>query len=98
MNPLVLIAQVNAEPDPNGLPGSNVLEQMVDGLLYLALLGCLAAMLIGAAVWAFASRGHNPHYAQMGKGAALIAFFGAIVAAAAPALINFASDLGNQVK
>jgi hypothetical protein len=55
-------------------------------------------MLIGAAVWAFASRGHNPHYAQMGKGAALIAFFGAIVAAAAPALINFASDLGNQVK
>ena len=98
MRALLLIAQVKAEPDPNGLPGSNVLEQIVDGLFYFALLGCVAAMLIGAAVWAFASRGHNPHYATMGKGAALIAFFGAIVAGATPALINFASDLGDKVK
>lgn len=92
-----LVGAVSARPDPNGLPGSNVVEQLVNGLFYYSLLGCLAAMLIGAAMWAFASRGQNPHYATMGKSAAIIAFFGALVAGAAPALINFAQDLGAKV-
>ena len=90
-------AAVNATPDPHGLPGSGVAEKLVNGLFFYTLIACLAAMLIGAATWALGARSQNPHYASTGRLATLVAFFGAMVAGAAPALINFAQDLGGQV-
>jgi hypothetical protein len=90
-------AAVNATPDPHGLPGSSVAEKLVNGLFFYTLIACLAAMLIGAATWALGARSQNPHYASTGRLATLVAFFGAMVAGAAPALINFAQDLGGQV-
>jgi Family of unknown function (DUF6112) len=90
-------AAVNATPDPHGLPGSSVAEKLVNGLFFYTLIACLAAMLIGAATWALGARSQNPQYASTGRLATLVAFFGALVAGAAPALINFAQNLGGQV-
>jgi hypothetical protein len=90
-------AAVSASPDPHGLPGSSVAEKLVNGLFFYTLIACLAAMLIGAATWALGARSQNPHYASTGRLATLVAFFGALVAGAAPALINFAHNLGGQV-
>lgn len=95
---ITLLADVSASPDPEGLPGSSVAERLVNGLYFYALLGCLAGLLISVITWVFASRSQNHHYATMGRQGTIIAFFGALIVGAAPALINFFQNLGSQVE
>ncbi len=95
---LTLLAQVSAKPDPNGLPGSDVAERLVNGLFFYTLLGCLAGLLISIVVWVFASRAQNFHHAATGRQGTIIAFLGALIAGASPALINFFQNLGEQVR
>lgn len=93
-----VLAQVSARPDPNGLPGSGVAERLVNGLFFYTLLGCLAGLLISIVVWVFASRAQNFHHAANGRQGTIIAFLGALIAGASPALINFFQNLGEQVR
>jgi hypothetical protein len=100
MHPLVVhvLAQVSAKPDPSGLPGSSVAERLVNGLFFYTLLGCLAGLLISVLIWVFSSRAQNYHHAATGRQGTIIAAGGALIAGAAPALINFFQALGTQVK
>jgi hypothetical protein len=50
------------------------------------------------AVWGVASHVHNPHHALRGRSAALISAAAALAIGAGPALVNFFSGLGHQVK
>jgi hypothetical protein len=95
---VALLGAVSASPDPSGLPGSSVAERLVNGLFFYTLLGCLAGLLISILVWVFASRAQNVHHATLGRQGTIIAFFGALITGAAPALINFFQGLGSQVK
>ena len=90
------IAAVTAHPNPTGLPGSNVLQQLVNGAeaLAIALLGAF----IGAALWAVASHSHNHHYAARGRMAALTSGAAALLVGAAPGLVNFFQHLGTKAK
>lgn len=88
---------VDVSPDPTNLPGGQVIQQLLDGLAGWALFGSLAAMLIGAIVWALGSHGGNYHSANKGKTAVLIGAVSALLVGAAPALINFANSLGERV-
>jgi hypothetical protein len=94
---VVTLAKVSAAPDPTGLPGSNVAERLVNGLFFYTLMGCLAGLLISVLVWVFSSRAQNYHHAAVGRQGTLIAAGGALIAGAAPALINFFQGLGSQV-
>jgi Family of unknown function (DUF6112) len=89
----ILIA-VSAQPNPAGLPGSNVLQQLVNGAEAWALTIALLGAFIGAAIWAVASHTHNHHYAARGRMAALISGASALVVGAAPGLVNFFERLG----
>jgi hypothetical protein len=95
---ITVLAKVSASPDPEGLPGSSVAERLVNGLFFYTLLGCLAGLLISILIWVFASRAQNYHHATAGRQGTIIAFFGALIAGAAPALINFFQNLGSQVE
>jgi uncharacterized protein DUF6112 len=95
---ITVVAKVSATPDPGGLPGSPVAERLVNGLFFWTLLGCLAGLLISVLVWVFSSRAQNYHHAAIGRQGTLIAFFGALIAGASPALINFFQGLGSQVR
>ena len=95
---ITLLAKVSANPDPSGLPGSSVAERLVNGLFFYTLIGCLAGLLISILVWVFSSRAQNYHHATLGRQGTIVAFFGALVAGASPALINFFQGLGSQVK
>lgn len=94
----LLIGGVSASPDPNGLPGSNVGEQIINGLFFWGLLACLGAMIVGAALWWSGGQGHNAYAASRGKTMVIGAFVGAVICGAAPALINFAQGLGSKVQ
>lgn len=90
--PLLLV--VSAHPNLGGLPGSNVLQQLVDGAEAWALAIALLGAFVGAAIWAVASHTHNHHYAARGRMAALISGASALVVGAAPGLVNFFERLG----
>jgi Mn2+/Fe2+ NRAMP family transporter len=92
------VAGVTAKPDLGGLPGSNVLQQLVNGAEAWALAIALLGAFVGAAIWAVASHSHNHHYAGRGRMAALISAAAALVIGAGPGLVNFFQHLGTTAK
>jgi Mn2+/Fe2+ NRAMP family transporter len=94
----MLIAAVQANPNLKALPGSNVLQQLVNGAEAWALAIALLGAFIGAGLWAVASHSHNHHYAARGRMAALVSGASALVVGAAPGLINFFQHLGTTAK
>lgn len=95
---MTLPLAVSSHPDMTGLPGSGVLQRLVDGAQGWALALSLLGVFVGAAVWAVATHSHNPHYAGRGKGAALVSALAALAIGAGPGLVNFFSSLGTHVK
>ena len=93
-----MFAVVTAHPNASGLPGSNVLQQIVNGAEAWALTIALLGAFIGAAMWAVASHSHNHQYAGRGRMAALISGASALVVGAGPGLVNFFQHLGSQAK
>jgi hypothetical protein len=95
---LTIIAGVTAKPDASDLPGSNILQQLVNGADAWALAITLLATFAGAAVWAIASHTNNPHHAARGRMAARVSAAAALLIGAAPGLVNFFQQLGTTVK
>jgi hypothetical protein len=93
-----LLAVVTAQPNPRGLPGSNVLQQLVNGAEAWSLVIALLGAFVGAALWAVASHTHNHHYAARGRMAALVSGAAALIVGAAPGLINFFERLGSTAR
>jgi hypothetical protein len=89
---------VSAHPDLHGLPGSNVLQQLVNGAEAWALAIALLGAFVGAGLWAVASHTHNHHYAARGRMAALISAAAALIVGAAPGLVNFFQHLGTTAR
>src|ERR1700733_1109825 len=95
---LSALADVSATPNVGGLPGSNVLQQLVNGAEAWALAVALIGAFVGAGMWAVASHAHNPHYAARGRMAALISGASALIVGAAPGLVNFFERLGTTAR
>jgi hypothetical protein len=91
-------AAVNVKPNPNGLPGTDALEKLIGGLANLALLACVAGVIIGAGQWALGSRSNNYSHTSDGKSKVLYGLLGAFVIGAGAALINFFYTSGSAVK
>jgi hypothetical protein len=89
---------VSIHPDPKSLPGGPQLQQVLDGLAFWMLLAAVAGVLIGAGMWAIASHSNNHHWSARGRSGALASAIAAMVIGAAGAIVNFASDLGSQVR
>jgi hypothetical protein len=89
---------VSAHPDLRGLPGSNVLQQLVNGAEAWALAVALLGAFVGAGLWAVASHTHNHQYAARGRMAAVISAAAALVVGAAPGLVNFFQHLGTTAR
>ncbi len=93
-----MISTVTAHPDLTGLPGSNVLQQLVNGAEAWALAVALLGAFVGAGLWAVASHSNNHHYAARGRMAALTSAAASLVIGAAPGLVNFFQHLGTQAR
>ncbi len=89
---------VSAHPVLTNLPGSNVLQALVNGAEAWALAISLLGAFIGAALWAVAAHSHNHQYAARGRMAALISGASALVVGAAPGLVNFFEHLGTTAR
>jgi Family of unknown function (DUF6112) len=89
--------QVHVNPNPKSLPGSSVLQQLIDGLGFWMLLAALAGTLIGAGVWAIAAHFNNHHWSARGRSGVLGSAAAALVIGSAGPIVNFFADLGRQV-
>ena len=95
---LLLPLAVSAHPNLTGLPGSNVLQQLVNGAEAWALSIALLGAFVGSALWAVAAHTNNHHYAARGRMAALVSGAAALIVGAAPGLVNFFQHLGTKAK
>ncbi len=95
---IALSMGVTAHPDMQGLPGSGVLQQLVNGAEAWALAIAVLGAFVGAGLWAVASHSHNHQYAARGRMAALVSGAAALVVGMAPGLVNFFQHLGTTVK
>lgn len=91
------VTRVKVNPRASGLPGSQVLQNLVDGLAFWALLACLAGMVVAAAVWAFASHSNNHHYSASGRRGLLVSAVAALAVGASAAIVNFFAAAGDKV-
>jgi hypothetical protein len=94
---LLSSANVSVKPNPKALPGTPALEKLIDGLAAIALLGCVAAVLIGAAQWALGSKSNNYSQTADGRSKVLYGALGAFIVGAAAAIINFFEAAGSAV-
>ncbi len=83
-----VLAQVRVEPDSSGMPGAELIQQLLDWAQMLALWGSLGALLAGAAIYGLAREGGSYQGAARGKSMALGGLVGAILAGLAPAAVN----------
>lgn len=95
---VALLAAVSSHPDLTKLPGSNVMQGLVNGAQGWALMLSMLGVFVGAAVWAVASHAHNPHHAGKGRSAALVSGAAALAIGAGPGLVNFFQSAGSHVK
>lgn len=95
---VLAVRDVSVDPKPSGLPGSDVLQGLIDGLAFWALLACLGGMVVAAAVWAWASHANNHHYSANGRRGLLVSAGAALAVGAAAAIINFFAEAGSKVQ
>jgi Mn2+/Fe2+ NRAMP family transporter len=95
---VITLFAVTATPQPTALPGSNVLQSLVNGAEAWALSIALLGAFVGAALWAVSSHSQNHHYAARGRMAALVSAAAALVIGAGPGLINFFEHLGTTAR
>lgn len=87
-------AQVAARPDPSGLPGTDKLQQLVNGAYLWVLILTLGALVVSAAIWAWGSQSNNVRAASDGRRGVGVALLAALIVGAAPMLVNWFYGLG----
>ncbi len=88
---------VNMHPDPNALPGGQVLQNLMNGLDSWALALALVGLVIGAAAWALGSHGQNYQQSFVGRRAVLISGLAALLIGAGPGIVSFFFNAGSGV-
>jgi hypothetical protein len=94
---MIPLAQVDLNPNPGGLPGSEVLQGFVDGLGFWGLLASLACLVAGAVMYAFGALSTNSRAASVGKSGAVGAVVAALLIGGAAALVQFFYGAGGNI-
>src|ERR1700722_3123447 len=90
-------AGVSLHPALNDLPGGGTLQQLVNGLGAWALVAALAGLVIGAAAWALGVHAQNFQQSMVGRRAVLVSGLAALLIGAAPLIVQFFFDAGQNL-
>ena len=82
------VGQVHVDAGADGMPGAELIQQLLNWSQMLALWGSLGAVLIGAAMYGMAREGGSYGGASRGKTLAMGGMVGAILAGLAPTAVN----------
>ena len=95
--PDAVVLAVSTVPDPSGLPGGVAMQKLLNGGVFLGLLLCVGAIVLGGATWIAGSRTGNYGAGYSGRTACVAGALGALVIGAASALVNFFFSVGGTV-
>lgn len=79
---------VSVTPSSEGMPGAELIQQLLNWAQMVALWGSLGALLAGAAIYGLAREGGSYGAAHKGKTMALGGAVGAVMAGLAPTAVN----------
>jgi MFS family permease len=88
---------VTLNPDPQELPGANVLNQLSNGVGGWALIAAMVGIVIGAVMWAFGHYSHNYQQAYNGRRGVLVSALAALLIGGAPYIVNSLIKIGQQI-
>ena len=94
---LALPADIDVDPNSNGLPGIAQLRTIVGAVMTIGLILSVLALIVSAVVWGFGSNSSNPHLASRGKLGVLVSCGAAVICGASVTLINFFWHVGQSV-
>jgi MFS family permease len=94
---LLLVHEVQLNPNTSELPGASVLQNLTDGVGGWALIAALVGLVIGAVAWAFGQHSQNYQQAYSGRKGVLISGAAALLIGAAPHVVNFFDTIGKSV-
>lgn len=80
-------------PDPSGFPGQTAIETILNVTQWLALVGSVLAVLVGAGLFAFGNASANSMVGSRGKTMVLYGLVGAAIAGGGGQLVRWAFDL-----
>jgi MFS family permease len=89
---------VRLTPDPQDLPGSNVIQHLANGLDSWALIAAMVGVVIGAVIWAFGHYSQNYQQAYNGRKGVIVSGLAAVLMGAAPPVINFLFSQGQTAR
>ncbi len=92
-----LPVNVTLTPNTSSLPGSDVLQNLMNGIGGWALALALVGLVVGAAAWALGSHSQNYQQSFVGRRAVLISGLAALLIGAGPAIVNFFFSAGQGV-
>lgn len=92
-----VLGDVEVDPTTSGMPGGELIQQILNWLAQLALWGSLASILAGAAVYGIATHSGNLAGGYRGKQLAFAGAVGACLAGLAPTIINLLFDAARGV-
>lgn len=81
-------APVDGQPDPTGMPGAQLVSQLVNWLMWVSLMASLGAVLYGAAMWRGGAKLGNSPRAEDGRHYVAGGAIGALLSGLAVVLIN----------
>src|SRR5436190_24046925 len=85
---------VGGEPDPSGMPGAQLVSQLVNWLMWVSLMASLGAVLYGAAMWRGGARLGNSPRAEDGRHYVAGGAIGALLSGLAVILVNTLFAIG----
>lgn len=92
-----MVVKVDVNPNAEGLPGIDAFQKLLNGAAALALLGCVAAFVIGAVQYGLGGRAQNYSHAADGRERMLKSVAGAFGIGAVAAVVNFFYGAGTGV-
>ena len=91
----VVLGDVDVNPTTAGMPGAELIQQILNWLAQLALWGSLASVLAGAAVYGVSQHSGNFAGGYRGKQLAFAGAVGACLAGIAPTMVNMLFSAAN---
>ena len=98
VRPVAALLGVTMNPNPQDLPGANVLSHLTDGLGGWALIAAMAGVVIGAVMWAFGHYSQNYQQAYNGRRGVLVSALAAILIGGAPQIVNILVHQGGAIR
>lgn len=90
-----VLLDVSLNPDPNKLPFTGTLHDLVNGLAAVGLLLCLGGAVLSASKWALGAASNNISWVDQGKTGVIVSSLAALLIGAAAILINFFFTVGS---